>query len=134
MRTALAVRDADGNDKTYEADGSAVTMGLCMDLLQEFRADLMLGGAEDPEAAARDLTRALMSGMVGFYPYAARLFPGLTEEEYRTADPAEAVDVMRDVLAYCMELMAGIAGGQAPKNRQGSRKPSTRASSGSRSR
>ena len=94
MRTALTVRDADGNDKTYEADGSAVTMGLCMDLLQEFRADLLIGGADDPEAAARDLTRALMSGMVGFYPYAARLFPGLTEEEYRTADPAEAVGVL----------------------------------------
>ena len=85
-------------------------------------------------AAARDLTRALMTGMTGFYPYAAQLFPGLTEEEYRTARPREVVEVMRAVVQHTMEVLQGVQAEGDGKNPQGRRSPSTRRSSTSKSR
>ena len=126
MRTALAVRDADGNDKTYEATEKDVDMGLCEDLLKAFRADLMAGGYEDEAKAEKELALAIVSNMTGFYPMAARLFDGLTEDEWRTASPKQAVGVMRDVLAYALDMLGSIMGDDRPsrkrKNRRGPRR------------
>ena len=125
MRTALTVRGADGAEKAYEATDEDVTMGLCEDAMKAFRVDLMVGGDEGSE---REMTRALVQNLMGFYPLASRLFPGLTEEEYRTAKPREVVQAMRSLMTYAIEQLGTIMADQpAQKNRPGTRpSPSTR--------
>ena len=132
MRTALTVTGADGSPKTYSAGDKDMTMGLCEDVIHAFRADLMADGAESPEAQA-EIARALMANLGGFYPLASRIFPGMTEDEWRSSNPEEAVAVMRAVLLYAMDLLGRMLGGNpAPKrrkNRPGTASPSTRRSS-----
>ena len=124
MRTALTVRGADGAEKVYEATDEDVTMGLCEDAMKAFRVDLMVGGDEGSE---KEMTRALVQNLMGFYPLASRLFPGLTEEEYRTARPREVVQAMRALMTYAIEQLGTIMADQPPKNRpRGRRSPSTR--------
>lgn len=136
MRTALTVTDSEGNPKTYEATDDDITMGLCEDVLNAFRADLMVAGLDD-EAVQAEVARAMMANLSGFYPLASRLFPGLTEEEWRSSKPSEAVGVMRDVLAYGLNLLGTMLADDRPKkrkNRRGTRNPFTSRCSTSRCR
>ena len=129
MRTALTVRDADGNAKTYEADDNDLTMGLCEDVINAFRADLMVGGLDD-DATRTVVAKAMMENMAGFYPLASRLFPGLTEDEWRSARPAECVAVMRGLLEYGLGMLGAMFDDGKPakrrKNRRGTRSPCTK--------
>lgn len=136
MRTALTVTDSEGNPKTYEATDDDITMGLCEDVLNAFRADLMVAGLDDEEVQT-EVARAMMANLAGFYPLASRLFPGLTEEEWRSSKPSEAVGVMRDVLAYGLNLLGTMLADDKPKkrkNRRGTPSPFTSRCSTSRCR
>lgn len=131
MRTALTVAGPDG-PKTYSATEDDITMGLCEDVIHAFRADLMVGGLDGPDSAEvqNAVASAMMANIGGFYPFASRLFPGLTEEEWRSSKPSEAVGVMRDVLGYGLSLLGELAPGDGKprkrKNRLESRRLSTR--------
>ena len=96
MRTALTVRDSEGNPKEYQATDDDITMGLCEDVLNAFRADLLVGGIDDAEVQ-NTVSKAMMSNLSGFYPFASRLFDGLTEDEWRSAKVGDSVAVMREL-------------------------------------
>lgn len=133
MRTALTVTGPEGQKRTYTATEATIDMGTCMDVLGAFRADIMLGMDGSPESQMA-LAREIIPNMMNFYPIAARLFPGLTEEEWRSSKPKEAVGVMRDLLLYSFETLGTVMEDDPKtpkrrKNRRGSRRPSSRSSS-----
>ena len=131
MRTALTVRGADGEERTYEADTEDLCMGVCEDALRMTKVDLLLSG--DPSAESEG-AMAFVQAFADFYPTARQVFPGLTEEEYRTARPREVVEVMRAIVQHTMEVLQGVQAEGGGKNPQGRRSPSTRRSSTSKSR
>ena len=128
MRTALTVRGPDG-PKTYEATDDDITMGLCEDVLNAFRADLLVGGIDDAEVQ-NTVSKAMMSNLSGFYPFAARLFDGLTAEEWRSAKVSDCVAVMRDLLMYGLNMLGSMLSDNSKakrgKNRRGTPRPSTK--------
>lgn len=128
MRTALTVRDADGNPKTYEATDDDITMGLCEDILNAFHADLLVGELDGE--ATDEIARAMIANLSGFYPYAARLFEGITEDEWRSAKVTDCIAVIREVLTYAFGLLSTLLsdGSKAKKakNRRGTPRPSTK--------
>lgn len=139
MRTALTVRDSEGNTKEYQATEDDISMGLCEDVLNAFRADLLVGGFDGPDSAEiqNAVSKAMMSSLSGFYPFAARLFDGLTEDEWRSAKVTDCVAVMRDVLTYGLNLLGSMLSDgsktRKPKNRRGTPSPSIKHFSTSRS-
>lgn len=129
MRTALTVRDSEGNTKEYQATDDDVSMGLCEDVLNAFRADLLVGGIDDAEVQ-NAVSKAMMANLSGFYPFASRLFEGLTEDEWRSAKVTDCVAVMRDLLLYGLNMLGAMLSdgnkSKPRKNRRGPPRPSSK--------
>ena len=125
MRTALTIYENGQPAKVYEAGEASLTVGVCQDVLALLHAEEWLDapdGSEAQDAAAKAILRAFMS----FYPIAAQVFPGLTEDEYRRALPRDVGDVMLGIAVYAIEQLSGMGAGDSAKNRQGRRKASTK--------
>ena len=128
---ALTVYEAGNPAKTYEADETALDVGVCMDVLRLVRADVLLGGGEEAEG---EIVRQVVAAFFEFTPVVKRVFPGMTDEEYRHCLPRDVGAVMMGIVTFAMtELMQ--VGDAAPskktrrRRRATSSKPSSRSSS-----
>lgn len=129
---ALTVYEAGDPVKTYEADETALDVGVCMDVLRLVRADVLLGGGEEAEG---EIVRQVVAALFEFTPIVKRVFPGITDEEYRRCLPRDVGAVMLGIVTFAMtELMqVGGSAGPSKKTRRRRRatfsKPSSRSSS-----
>jgi hypothetical protein len=132
MRMALTTYEGGKPARTYEADETSLTVGVCEDVLRLVHAERWVDAGEDEQAQA-DITRAVMSAFMSFHPIAKEIF-GIPEEEYRKCLASEVGEVIIGIVTYSMEALMGVSQ-EAPKNGRASkrRRRFSRRCSGSRS-
>lgn len=117
----LEVPGADGLGKTYTREETELTVGICEDVLAlvsaEDFADLAAEGAQER------VTRSLIRAMGDAYPVMARIFPGLTREEYREARPGQVGAVLIGTVTYTITAMMGAGGGNGKNPQKRPTKP-----------
>lgn len=112
MKLTLAVYRGADVEKTYEADETAVTVGVVQDVFRMVEVD-KLAYMDDPKVA-NEVTASLLRAFMDFLPVAKRLFPGLTDEEFGRCLPRDVGRIMLGVVTFAVgELM-----GASPKNRK----------------
>lgn len=126
MEFKLDVYDGREVVKTFVADERDVTVGICEDVLRMVDVERLPMMGTDP-AAAEAVTASFIRAFMQFREVAKRLFPDMTDEDYRRCLPADVGAVMMGLVTYSLQCLMGAAG---PKAKGRGRTPrSTRSSS-----
>lgn len=110
MRLSLAVYRGADVEKTYEADETAVTVGVVQDVFRTVEVD-KLAYMDDPKIAS-EVTASLLRAFLDFLPVAKKVFPGLTDEEFSRCLPRDVGSVMLGIVTFSVGELIGAA----PKN------------------
>ena len=110
--------------KTYRTEEFLLTTGVCEDAMKMLEADKFV--SMDSDKGVTEVVKTVIHAFYDFYPLCARIFPGLTKEEYQNTIPREVGAVMLGVVQYTMTELMSIGGNS--KNAQTKRftNPSSR--------
>lgn len=109
--TALTLTVYDGMNvvKEYSYDTEYLTVGICEDVFRLADVDALLKtGGDGASEVARNIVRAVMD----FYPIAKRLFPEMTEDEYRACLPKDVSALLMGIISYGLTQLAGASSGK----------------------
>ena len=129
MEFKLDVYDGREVVRTFVADERDVTVGICEDVLRMVDVERLPMMGADP-AAAEAVTASFIRAFMQFREVAKRLFPDMTDEDYRRCLPADVGAVMMGLVTYSLQCLMGAAG---PKAKGRGRTPRSMRSSSRRS-
>ena len=113
MEFKLDVYDADGNKKTYVTDDFRLTMGTCEDILELVEVDKLMGtvagGKVDEEQAVNIMMPMMMRLSKEYENFMKQVFPDLTHDEYRSADPGEVSGIVWNIVMYTIQQLFNIS-------------------------
>ena len=105
----LTVYDGMTKVKEYSYDPEFLTVGVCEDVFRLVDVDALLKADGDGASeVARNIVRAVMD----FYPIAKRLFPELTEDEFRACLPRDVSALVMGIISYGLTQLAGASSGK----------------------
>ena len=110
MRFKLAVYRGADCEKVYEADETAITVGVVQDVFRMVEVD-KLAYMDDPKIAS-EVTASLLRAFMDFLPIAKKVFPGLTDEEFGRCLPRDVGSIMLGIVTFSVGELIGAT----PKN------------------
>lgn len=118
MELKLNIYKDDGTvEKTYEAQDFVLMTGTCEDILATLDMDELMKKLSDQKELGRYILDVIVSNLDKFKPYVFRVFPGLTEDEYRRTAFREVGIVIVKIAMYTINELFAILGVGAKKGK-----------------